>query len=703
MSKGKTPQAQESALRTRRKPIVLRVVLMASLPPAQMRGQIWHRALVVGSDNRQILLRSPHEIRAEAGDELLIEGRFLPPQGRNLPRNFEVLPPALKPRLQACLLQNASVHSFGAMADREDRPILQVLRACSSQGLALDFLAPGLCRINRVGVSEDPVLQWLRGLLDGVSCEVPITLIDPRNFLVSYGKGRVTKEKRLRENKRIRRALKKALPLAKHHFITKDYAVGARRGRAVSSWRRIQDKPRTYIRQKIVMPDNPYRSASSVWAGYTGLPTFAFAPKKLPNMEHYRHFVAAHEAAHAMQYEFGQTTLTKCPAATQRHECFADAFAILATLQKMGDAETLATIANYRHQKILTSQTLSHYTGPAAEAALQLGLDLQVKGKLQHLTAQDMLQEAEKIVKQHGLSRSAYAQLRRKRHRLLWKYGLKRRKHGAIHTEALIAMLKRRKPDSAPYQLLGDEAWRFTRALQALEATSYSPQDLARAKNRQAALALYAEDMAESLSRCAHVAHQRGLIDAERRRFTTGQLNRKRRKKHGFRAEELDMVLRRAHLLRQMRRKIEARAHLNPAPKSGARSSSTTLTLRSRTGDCWISQHLSLSPKKRLKAYRKVLTQEYKALCALQGQAGSIIARETLQQAQKKRLQLAYALRLDAQEWQSLPAANRKRTARLYRHITAVAQHHRFQIGTRAGQLNQRRKRLERQIRHLGL
>lgn len=139
--------------------------------------------------------------------------------------------------------------------------------------------------------------------------------------------------------------------------------------------------------QKIVIPFHPWTFGGLFsYQSLGNLPRDSFFSKKIPNIDVFEKFVAAHETAHALSpMPLGNYSLNE--------EILADCFSIMALLRENVDQTEIRNILLSRITGSFLTAT-EHDTGFAGMKFLDHARVLKVNGKLDAMTTDEMMQEA---------------------------------------------------------------------------------------------------------------------------------------------------------------------------------------------------------------------------------------------------------------------------------------------------------------------
>ncbi|GAB5388602.1 MAG: hypothetical protein Alpg2KO_15700 [Alphaproteobacteria bacterium] len=433
----------------------------------------------------RILLEAPAGTDLQAGDDIWGIGRKVSSGIETVPNKIILASDGqVDRRLRGQVEGGAALRAFGQiLADNtpEDRP----------GSIALSRLTPNTLLIAR-GKADipDPITDWAARLTDGLANR-STRMVMP----VDAPTGRTALEDLLTRDLPQQYAEQMASSLAQqaeqdpagHWFVT------SARGRV---------RPHDYA-LAVVKPYDITRTASDLWEGLSQYQMPGFMPRNCPDLQTMRRFTAAHEMAHTVQEDF-DIAHQGPPHHINKKESFADAFALLAMARDGADADSLESLVQMREASLIPATLLTHFTGPAARAAL----DHVRKTDLSCASNHDLARKAAQIATDHALTEQQWTDLHHIRKKVLEDGGCRYAESqnpanpyllqditGGVLPANLINAAMQANPDQ-----FGEWKSAFSSALNATKEISYTAGMLQDETLKNSAVTEYVDDLSAVIS-----------------------------------------------------------------------------------------------------------------------------------------------------------------------------------------------------------
>ncbi|GAB5387693.1 MAG: hypothetical protein Alpg2KO_06610 [Alphaproteobacteria bacterium] len=593
----------------------MRVMIQWSKSRGFMQGR--------GLKSAYVTFNKPQDIKP--GDDLHLVARKRPSHGMFQPDQYivdEDVP--VQMRLKHQLQDGAQIKSFGQkIAANGQRP--GWIAATKSLALGVFGVKPGSeshCVVLRPATScDNEALNWATGLLDGVPQHGPTFVIEPEEFALRQPTAKEQEElknsprraeKRIQKlmNQELFERLRPSLPqmlddkwvhslVAQRRSAGINQTVGPAQGQHAHS-----------AGVSVIKPYNPYASGHSFYTGLTGLSSFVFVPKVTLDAKWRHAFTTAHELAHSIDEEFGIRG-GQGAADVLKRENFADAFALMAMVQRDGNLDNANVLAAYRSMLVVAGGGLDHWTGPVACEAVRRAGELMQAGKLKSMSGVDLAHEAARLTKRLSFTEQQLGDLVGRRAQVFRRYKLPLKtdkKDGITYVSRIdggrgavtaIANALRDAPDS-----LGQWQPIFKAGIEMVQNLTITPKQLEDDPQKQVeAVRLYRKDIRNSLEGLTNrrPIHVINLHVAEQQRLNVAKAGH-----FGPMAERLaeGMTLSAPDLIKM------APINMTPAPDHEA-----ARIVRSGVGpgSDWLQQAFSKTPQQRIE--RLVRIMDHEATC----------------------------------------------------------------------------------------
>lgn len=373
------------------------------------RGQPF-RALAREADGSPLLLTAEGPLALAEGDEVVGEGILQMPDRDRIPETLVLGPPGR----------------------------VQVLRP-------------------RAPAERNPVLRWAERTFDGIAQSGSLTVLQPeridiplplpdtgrrhlRDLLEAVG----TRDVMGRMVGAVRRQLEDQLPLGFRAVATADMAgqILLSSGKALPLT--LRETPHEHGKHVVIVPYAPFRTGSTEFQDKTGLPIQVFQLKRPVPAEHRHLRSLAHEAAHAVQDQYGFAYPERGDSAANRavknrSEGFADAFAVLALVQQ-GALPAAQQLAAWRETSLI-AMPAALCTGRVCRAALDMAQRLQREGALAGASGEDLLRHAAAVVRSAALEPAELQALDGMRERIFADAGIALDHKGRVPPAQAVAAL----------------------------------------------------------------------------------------------------------------------------------------------------------------------------------------------------------------------------------------------------------------------
>lgn len=534
----------------------------------------------------------------------------------------------------------------------------------------LTVAGPGVLTVLRRDSRPDtrnPLLQWAVATFDAVAQSGSLTVLEPEKIRVPVAADRGrrhlrdlldgvgTREGMGRMLAAVRRQLEQQLPLGFQSIVTTDMAGQILLSSGQAYPLSLRETPHEYGKHVVVIPYAPYRTGSTEFQDKTGLPIHSFQLRRIVDAGERHLRSLAHEMAHAVQDQYGFAYPAREDSAANRavknrSEGFADAFAIYALVQR-GAVEAAEQLAAWREAGLI-AMPAALCTGRSCRAALADARDLAARGLLADMRGEALLRAAAATVQREALQPAELATLDAMRERLFAASGIALDGKGRVLPQDAVRALEAFRTGAAAQ--LGE-----TSLQPLLAATLAAVDDQAHAPTAgfdtvtPAMRADYARDLASCadwLRRFGHPQAEQTLLLREVIAHT--QLDGRTLRPVG----QLSPLA--VARVRQLHR---ADCRLQRTQRAGAGEPQLARALRiggSRPRYPVLSAALALPPAARLGRLHHLLTVLH------EGSRRAVpTAEPVLRRAAAEALQVAYAVRLDADCWalaqMRLPAAAR--------------------------------------------
>ena len=381
---------------------IARGTVMEIVPSA---GESMPNRLILQQKNGTLLVAvSRVAIEAEVGDDVVLEGVRLPADAPGVPAELFVDSPNLAHnRFRAISRAGAELRAFGAAATGPRPGMIAWMRAT---GRRIGRMQPihGGARIAAARDSMNQAFGWALEMFRGLDVPWQVFVLDPvvaQPLALDAGKP-VSEQLAKRIHGLMRRSLSENTLWfdrtgESSKFIADSsgvaYLQDQTRGQAVS-----------YNWASVSLPYVPSETSLYDWQYLTKLSSRDFYPKqRWLGSERWQHTVI-HELAHTVQDRYGITGRAKHER-PNLHECFADAFAVLAYVKKGGNEAYLDCVAKMRASE-LVMYDLVHYTSPAIAAALAKGREWRDAGTLATMSTDALLKAAAVIARDTSMTRA---------------------------------------------------------------------------------------------------------------------------------------------------------------------------------------------------------------------------------------------------------------------------------------------------------